>query len=149
MKKKIILLLNIVFCTACNMSKEIIRVGNGNLVLEYNSYAIFSNTAKPNVYYIRIYDDKTISIGSNDELKLKKEIADEDYQKIVNYAFSSKFINLKEDLSDKSVMDGSYRYIILYNEDGTSKKYGGANPSNRTFLKLYDMLYELISNEES
>ena len=148
MRRKIILMsLLLLICCACGMSKNIIRSGNGDLVIEYKSSPVFTSSEYNNDYYIRLYDDKTISTGKGDKISTKVDVSDEDYQEIINYAFSNSFINLKEDLSDDSVMDGSSQYITLFFEDGTSKKYGGMNPTNKKFEKLYEMLYEATKEE--
>ena len=144
----LILFLILSISSSCGMTKNVVRTGKGDLVIEYTSEAIFTDGKNKNVNFIRLYDDKTISIGTNEKIKTKKDVASEEYQEIINYAFSSKFINLKEDLSDKSVLDGSKQYITLFFEDGTSKKTGGVNPTNKTFQKLYDMLIEAIEREE-
>ena len=146
MKKTIKLFLIIFFtivCSSCGMEKDIIRIGKGDLVIEYTSSPIFTNREDKIEYYIRLYDDKTISSGKD-----KYEVSNEDYQKIINYAFSPSFVNMKQDLTDDRVMDGSSRYITLHFEDGTSKKYGGLNPSDSKFLKLYKMLNEAVEKGE-
>ena len=149
MKKKIlIILLLLLICCACGVTKNIIRSGKGDLVLEYTSSSAFGNASEKEVYFIRLYDDKTISTGYNDTIKNKIDVSDDDYQKIIDYAFSSSFTNLKEDLTDGRVMDGSSNYITLFFEDGTSKKYGGLNPTNKKFVKLYEMLEGLLEEEE-
>ena len=150
--KKIILavifLLIVVVSSSCGMNKDLIRSGNGDLVIEFTSSPVFSSGEDNNENFIRLYDDKTISEGTNDKMHLKQDVSEEEYQKIINYAFSNSFVNLKEDLSDKSIMDGSCQYITLYFEDGTSKKYGGLNPTNKKFQKLHEMLIDALKMEE-
>ncbi len=151
MKKSIIViifLLALTICTSCAMSKNIIRSGSGDLVIECTIKGLFTDEYNNKTNFIRLYDDKTISTGTNDKIDNKYDVNPDDYQKIINYAFSPDFINLKEDLSDKRVADGSIQYITIYFEDGSSKKIGGANPSNRKFQKLYKMLNEVVEKGE-
>ena len=108
---------------------------------------VFTNSELNEGYYIRLYDDKTISVVNDGKMSDKKDVSDKVYQDIINYAFSSSFVNLKENLSDDKVMDGSSKYITLFFEDGTSKKYGGINPTNNKFEKLCEMLQEALKDE--
>ena len=147
MKRIICLLLVLFLCSGCNIDKNIIRTGDGAVVLVYSSHPVFSSSENSNEYNITLYDDKTLSVSNYGKMSKKINVSDEDYQKIINYAFSSKFVNLKKDLTDDRVLDGSYNSIELYFEDGTSKKYGGYNPTNKTFLKLRDMLIKVLEKE--
>ncbi len=143
----IVVLVLLFISTGCT-SKNIVRSGHGDMVLEYTSQSLYGTMEDSNnIYYIRLYDDKTINVGNNNTNQ-KVDVDFETYQKIINYAFSSSFVNLNEDLSDKGVMDGSKQFITLYFEDGSSKKIGGNNPSNKSFKKLYKMLVEACEDLE-
>ena len=148
MKKRLLLIvLLLLICCACGVGKDIVRTGKGNLIIEYSTVPVFTNSELNEGYYIRLYDDKTISVVNDGKMSDKQDVSDKVYQDIVNYAFSSSFVNLKENLSDDKVMDGSSKYITLFFEDGTSKKYGGINPTNNKFEKLCEMLQEALKDE--
>lgn len=143
--KKILVLVFLSLCLiACDNEKTKEENKNG-IVISYTSYSNYGTDEDlKNYYNISLYHDKTITYGyKNDKLK-KKRITQKEYDKIVGYAFSDKILKLDKDISDNDILDGASSYLVLYLENGTKFKTGGANPSNKNYKKLISMLYSYI-----
>lgn len=72
-----------------------------------------------------------------------KQLTEEEYNSIVNIAFSDEFKKLDKSVSNPDVMDGHSSHITVYYEDGTEFTTGGLNPSNKLYNKLRNKLGEL------
>lgn len=119
----------------------IVRNGNGNLIIEYTNEPQALMNHK---YYIRIYDNKEIEYGLEDDIK-KTTISQEQYDEILKMAFSKKILSLDgKPLYDPNVLDGYYTYITIYNENGSSVRIGGSNPNNKSFNKLEHLINECV-----
>jgi len=115
------------------------------IILEYTSSVNGGSIEETNNhYYIRVSSDKKISWGSiiSGE-KGNKQLSEEEYNSIVNIAFSDEFRKLDKDLTDPNVMDGHSTHITIYYEDGTEFTTGGLNPSNTLYNNLKNKLNEL------
>ncbi len=139
----ILLIASILMLCSCNKEGGTIRTGEGNLIIEYtNVVQMLAN----NESFVRIYDNRKVEYGNKYEDNTKEFILEEEkYNEIVNLAFSKKVLSLEgKDLSDPNVLDGYYRYITLYTEDGKEIRIGGSNPSNKTFNSLVSLINNTI-----
>lgn len=131
----------VILSVACNKKKNnnvIIKEGKGNLIIEYTSSA---QELANSTYYIKIYDNKKIRYGREEDKNDKsKTIKDKDYQEIINIAFSDKFLSLEgKDISNKNVLDGYYKYITIY-DNKKEIRIGGSNPSNKYYNELESLI---------
>ena len=112
------------------------------VVIHYSSHVAYGTLEDTkNVYRIKVYSDKTITYGYDSSGKFTKvELTDEQYDELIDYAFSSKILTLDEDISDNDSCDGGYSYIKLHFADNTTFKTGGLNPYNENYRKLVTML---------
>ena len=112
------------------------------LILNYKSTEAYVTVDRP-YYEINLYANKHITAGySNLDGFSDKELTDEQFQKIVDYINSDKFLSLKEDLTDHAILDGTSTSIVIYYADGTTFKTGGLNVSNPTYNGLIELLNE-------
>lgn len=112
------------------------------LILTYRSMDAYGTVDRP-YYEISLYANKHITAGySNLDGFSDKELTDEQFQEIVDYINSDKFLSLKEDLTDTAILDGTSTNIIIYYADGTTFKTGGLNVSNQTYNGLIELLNE-------
>ena len=136
----IVLLVLIIINVACDKKKNnnVVKEGKGDLIIEYTSSPQeLANTT----YYIRIYDNKKVRYGMEGEKKDKrKTLSDQEYQDIINLAFSKKVLSLEgKDISNSMVLDGYFEYITIY-DNKKEIRIGGSNPSNKYFNKLVGMI---------
>lgn len=109
------------------------------LIIEYSNISTSINNSP--VYEIKLYADKYITYGVKDSNEIKKvKLSDIEYNEIVNYAFSNRFLSLKKGLTDPNVLDGSYSSIILYANGKEIYSNGGDNVTNRIYNKLVNLL---------
>lgn len=147
MKKIIIALLIVALTiTGCSLidskkNKRPKEFANG-LILTYKSMDAYGTADRP-YYEINLYTNKHITAGySNLDGFSDKELTDEQFQEIVDYINSDKFLSLKEDLTDPALLDGTSTSIVIYYADGTKFKTGGLNVSNQTYNGLIELLDE-------
>ncbi len=146
MKKIIIFILVLtLFITGCGKKKEkkvepvTSKYNLSGLVIEYSSASVMYYNAPK--YEVKLYADKYITYGYSDEEEFERvDLDDEDYDKIINYAFSDKFMNLSGNLTDPEVLDGSHSSITLYADNKVVKSIGGDNVSNRKYNRLVRLL---------
>lgn len=140
--KLFIILLLVGIVSGCG--KDIIREGNGDLIIEYNYGPTYGTKEDvENRYIINVYDNKTVEYGYKNDEKKTKDIDSETYQKLINEVFSDSFLKLDEDVSNTDIVDGGSSEVILHLEDGSTKKIGGANSTNKRYNKVEDMLKKL------
>lgn len=136
MKKILILICLVLFLTACTSKQTIKEESKEGIVIQH---FVRNDNDLDNDYNIEVYSDKKIvysylSYDGFEEIKL----SDNQYEELINYAFSSKLLSLDENISsDKS---GVSSYVVLYFEDGTIFKTGGINPNNKNYKKVITML---------
>ena len=144
--KKIFVILLIVcslFITGCNSKKDtILDPRYKDDIIVYSESPVFgSQEDEYNYYYIKLDANRVLVWGKAvSGLEGEKTLSVSQYQAIVNMAFTEEFKSLDEDISDKSVMDGSSSNITLYYSDNTSFTTGGINPTNKLYNKLVDKL---------
>lgn len=112
------------------------------VVIHYSSHVAYGTLEDTkNVYRIKVYSDKTITYSYDSSGKFTKvELTDEQYDELIDYAFSSKILTLDEDISDNDSYDGGYSYVKLHFADNTTFETGGLNPYNGNYKKLVNML---------
>lgn len=145
MKKLLIVSLAILLTAGCaifTVKKSRPKEFASGLILTYTTMDAYGTVDRP-YYEINLYANKHITAGySNQDGFSDKELTDEQFQEIVDYINSDKFLSLKEDLTDPAILDGSSTSIIIYYADGTTFKTGGLNVSSKTYNGLVDLLYE-------
>lgn len=82
----------------------------------------------------------------NDAPVLKKQLSDEEIEKLKHLIHANNFWNLEEDLSEDS-QDGNFIYISVYLTD-QSKTVGGLNPLEPRFIEITDYITSLVDDEE-
>lgn len=139
----VVILLAVLVITGCGIKKdEEKKIKDSGVVVFYKTYPMHGTVeSMENYRYVELYSDKTLKSGTanTDEFEEKK-LSDEEYKEIVDYAFSKKFTSLDKDISDNRVSDGINSSITIYYNDGTSFTTGGANPNNKTYSKLVNLL---------
>ena len=145
MKKLIVVLLVFVSfitigCSKKNKKKEeVIDYNLSGLVIEYQSSSVMY--ADPSVYTVKLYADKYITYGYSDEDDyIRVDLTDEEYEKIINFAFSERFLSLDHNLTDPNVLDGSHSSITLYADSKVLFSVGGDNVSNSRYNRLVRLL---------
>lgn len=115
---------------------------NDGVVIHYSSYVAYGTIEETeNVYRIKVYSDKTITYSYDLKGNFERvKLTDEQYDELINYAFSSKILNLDKDISDNDSCDGGYSYVKLHFDDDTTFETGGLNPNNKDYRKLVTML---------
>lgn len=152
MKKRLIIIVPIILAIILCISLVLIKPSskeikpNEGLIIEYSTRPAFgTEEAMNNHYFIKLYSDKTLSYGyTKDNNEKKVTISENDYNKIVDLAYSDDFQSLDEDISDPMIADGARLDIKVYNSDNTVFKTGGLNPNNQLFNKLVIMLREQV-----
>lgn len=142
----ILVILIILIIVQNKKEKDITIQGNGNLIIEYtNEPQSIMNSKR----IIRIYDNKGVEFArENSDVVRTKFISDEEYQNIINLAFSKKILSLEgKDISNSNVLDGYFTYITIYTENSNGIRIGGSNPSNKEFNKLVRLIRDLEKNE--
>ena len=142
----ILVILIILIIVQNKKEKDITIQGNGNLIIEYtNEPQSIMNSKR----IIRIYDNKGVEFAlENSDVVRTKFISDEEYQNIINLAFSKKILSLEgKDISNSNVLDGYWTYITIYTENSKGIRIGGSNPSNKEFNKLVRLIRDLEKNE--
>ena len=144
MKKYLVVLLVIVSfitigCRKKDTKEEVIDYNLSGLVIEYKSSPVMY--ADPSVYTVKLYADKYITYGYSDEDDIIKiDLTDEEYEKIINFAFSDRFLSLDHNLTDPNVLDGSHSSITLYADSKVLFSVGGDNVSNSRYNRLVHLL---------
>ena len=144
MKKYLVVLLVIVSfitigCRKKDTKEEVIDYNLSGLVIEYKSSPVMY--ADPSVYTVKLYADKYITYGYSDEDDIIKiDLTDEEYEKIINFAFSDRFLSLNHNLTDPNVLDGSHSSITLYADSKVLFSVGGDNVSNSRYNRLVHLL---------
>lgn len=136
--------------TGCGKKKEEFKkpekIGNeDNVVLVYeisNGSVAGAPTTETTVY-----KDKNMTIKHTNKMFEEENsektitLSEQDYQKIIDFAFSEDFMTLDKDLTSELTEGGSVYYITIY-YDGTSHCVGGQNVKNETFDKLETIISE-------
>ena len=143
----ILLLIIAIVVTACakNNKKDNKVIKGNELLIEYsNSPQELANST----FIIKIYDNRVVEYGEKEDKKKKINTNEELFNEIVDLAYSKNISKLEvKDISNKNVLDGYYTYITIYNEDNTSIRIGGSNPSNKYFDKLEKLINDSIKEE--
>ncbi len=148
MKKVLIFVaVALLLITGCGKKEEEKRpkkIGNADgIVLKYRS--IVGSVAGSPTSIITIYTDQRMVLEHTDksveEANTSKTITltDQQYEEVINMAFSKEFLNLPEDLTTMETAGGSVEYITVYYDD-TLFQVGGQYIKNSTFTKLEDLL---------
>ena len=145
MKKLLVILLVFVSFITIGCSKkdkkkeEVIDYNLSGLVIEYKSSPVMY--ANPSEYTVKLYADKYIIYGYSDEDDyIRIDLTDEEYEKIINFAFSERFLSLDHNLTDPNVLDGSHSSITLYADSKVLFSVGGDNVSNSRYNRLVRLL---------
>ena len=147
MKKILVIILFLtISITGCGKKKEekvepvTSKYNLSGLVIKYSSSSVMIYNGDEHGYELKLYADKYITYGNYDEEEKRVDLTDEEYEEIINYAFSDKFMNLSGNLTDPNVLDGSHSSITLYADNKVIKSIGGDNVSNRKYNRLVRLL---------
>lgn len=100
---------------------------------------------------IEIYRDGTVRIYANEFLKWygkdvpgiqTSTISPDDEKKIEKMIIDEDLYHLQRDVGNKTEMEGIKKTLTVYTKDEEYSVYG-INPSNKSFNKVYDLIYEL------
>ncbi len=131
------------FITGCkSKSKNLLEPAKeGEIIVYDQSIAFGSQEDEYDFYYIKVTADKQIiwgkAVSGEEGFKV---LTEDEYQSLIDIAFSKNFKNMNSDISDKSVIDGYSAYITIYYSDGTVYEVGGLNPNSEKYNKLVKKL---------
>ena len=141
----IVLIMCSLVITGCNSKKEeILKPNNNGDIIVYSESPNFGTREDEyDYYYITLNSDRELTWGKAvSGVSGRKNLSVSQYQAIINFAFAEKFKNIGEDISDKSVMDGTNSSITLYYSDKSTFVTGGVNPKNKLYNQLVNKLKE-------
>lgn len=148
MKKYLVILIAaLLVLTGCGKKEEKVngkKIGNTDgLVLKYESIA-GSVVGSPTDRILIYKDKKMILEHTNDAYaeensSLTIDLTEQQYQDVIEIAFSEKFLGLAKDLTSMETAGGLVNYITVYYDD-TSFTTGGQHITNTTFNSLEELL---------
>ncbi len=146
-KYVVVILLFLLVITGCGKQGLPKQIGNQDgLVLVYED----SNISLKNspTYKISLYNDKRIiSEYSEQGNSYIINLSEEDYQKILETAFSEKFLDLAKNITSMETEGGSTYSVTLY-YNGKTFTTGGQNIEEKEFIKLQELLVDMVKEEE-
>lgn len=104
---------------------------------------------------IEVYQDSTICIyadgfskwyGEDEPERMIYNISENELQDIKDAIVEEDLYNLHSDVGNKDNMEGVRKSITIYTVQGEHEVYG-INPSNRSFIKVYDLITGLRREE--
>lgn len=107
-----------------------------------SNYAIYDNGKL--MLYTEPADDRKIS---DDAPMYETQIKQEEVEALKQLIEKNKFWELKEDLSNLDVMDGSSLYMTV-NLTDESRTVGGQNPDDPKFTEVTDYVVDLVNDED-
>lgn len=105
--------------------------------------------------HICVYNDGTVELYADDFdywysdavcERTTVHISEEELAEIKKVIEENDALNLNENVGNRDLKEGTIKNFIIYADDGEHKS-GGLSPSNRSFLKVYDFVYDLVREE--
>ena len=148
----IILVLMICICSvSCKKKKRAPEFADDLFVTLSYEPANNDDIAKAYRVNMEVYQDGTVRIYANGFVKWYGKdvpgietfkISEDDVKKIKKLIVDEDLYHLQRDIGNKNNMEGIKKTLTVYTKDGEYSVYG-INPSNRSFNKVYDFIYEL------
>lgn len=108
-----------------------------------NSIAVSVGPYEATAWY---YSDEPFAVEEKEIARYS--ITEEQKQSVIDAVRKNKLWNLA-DCSNRTILDGSCRYISLYDAQGSvAHTLGGVNPTNRRFDEVSTLVYSLIPDRE-
>ena len=135
----------LIFPTTTKIEKPNYKLSD--LVIEYNRSSVMEYNAP--FYEVKLYADKYITYGySNEDDLIRRDLTDEEYKEIIDYAFSNVFMSLDTNLTNPNILDGEHSGIYLYADGEIIFHTGGDNVTNSRYNKLVHLLMDKKKEEE-
>lgn len=105
--------------------------------------------------HICVYNDCTVEIYADDFdywysdtvcERTTMQISEAELEEIKKVIEENDALNLNENVGNRDLKEGTIKSFIIYADDGEHKS-GGLSPSNRSFLRVYDLVYDLVREE--
>lgn len=105
--------------------------------------------------HICVYNDCTVELYADDFdywygdtacPRTMVHISEEELAEIKKAIEDNDALNLNENVGNRDLTEGTIKSFIIYADDGEHKS-GGLSPSNRSFLRVYDLVYDLVREE--
>ena len=153
-RKKLIfipLLLLAVCLVSCEKKNKAPEFADDLFVMLSYEPANSDDIAKTYKLNVEIYRDGTVRIYANDFLKWygkdvpgiqTSTISQDDVKKIEKMIIDEDLYHLQRDVGNKTNMEGIKKTLTVYTKEEEYSVYG-INPSNKSFNKVYDFIYEL------
>ena len=147
----ILLLLSGLCLTSCKNKNKAPEFADDLFVMLSYEPANSDDIAKTYKLNVEIYRDGTVRIYTNDFLKWygkdvpgiqTSTISQDDVKKIEKMIIDEDLYHLQRDVGNKTNMEGIKKTLTVYTKEGEYSVYG-INPSNKSFNKVYDSIYEL------
>lgn len=105
--------------------------------------------------HICVYNDCTVELYANDFdywygdtacPRTTVQISEVELEQIKKAVEENDALNLNENVGNRDLKEGTIKSLTIYADDGEHKS-GGLSPSNRSFLRVYDLVYDLVREE--
>ncbi|MCM1207581.1 MAG: hypothetical protein NC309_01560 [Ruminococcus sp.] len=105
--------------------------------------------------HICVYNDCTVELYANDFdywysdaacERTTVQITEAELEDIKRAIEENDALNLNENVGNRDLREGTIKSFVIYADDGEHRS-GGLSPSNRSFLRVYDLVYNLVREE--
>ncbi len=135
-----VVLLLIVGCGKKEKKKEDLKSYGDpttGVVVSYREWQ--AGVENPVTHEVKVYNTQIITFGdSNSDGVQTRELLDQEYQEIIDYAFGEEFSSLKGNIGE--IVEGGHEESITVYYDNTSVTVNGANIKNKAFNHLKNLL---------
>ncbi|MCM1288284.1 MAG: hypothetical protein NC240_08225 [Clostridium sp.] len=105
--------------------------------------------------HICVYNDCTVEFYADDfdywysDVECGRttmQITEVELEEIKRAIEENDALNLNENVGNRDLQEGTIKSFTIYADDGEHKS-GGLSPSNRSFLRVYDLVYNIVREE--
>lgn len=157
MKRILCLIMIMLFCTSlCSCSEKEPPSLNQEKLIEITSRPLgMVDSYKVYTLHICVYNDCTVELYADDFdywygdtacERTTVQISEAELEEIKKVIEENNALNLNENVGNRDLKEGTIKSFIIYADDGEHKS-GGLSPSNRSFLRVYDFVYNLVREE--
>ncbi len=157
MKRILYTIMNIVLLLSlCSCGEEKQPSFSQEKLIEITSRQVgISDSCKIYTLHICVYNDCTVKIYADDfpfwygekaADAVTTTITKDELEDIKKMIIDNDAVALNKNVGNIDMKEGTQKGFIIYADDG-SHESGGLNPSNRSFLRVYDFVYNLVREE--
>lgn len=156
--KRILCLIIIMFSAVslCSCGEKAPPALNQEKLIEITSRPLgIADSYKLYTLHICVYNDCTVELYANDFdywygdtacPRTTVQISEVELEQIKKAVEENDALNLNENVGNRDLKEGTIKSLTIYADDGEHKS-GGLSPSNRSFLRVYDLVYDLVREE--